>query len=211
MPRGVYKRTKETKKKMSLSRLKRKKELGYINSPESRKKMSETRKGEGNPFYNKHHSKKSRKKMSEAKKGRKASEETKRKISEGLKGNKNSFGYKMSREHIRKILRRRPMSGLEIRVNDVIKKHSLPYKFVGNGKFFIERKNPDFVNTNGEKIVVEVYCRKQKENVRGLDVETWKENRSKLFAKYGWQIVFIEDWQTNKEETILGLLKGVNL
>jgi len=46
---GVYKHkpfSKETRKKMSEIRLKRKKELGYINSPETRAKISKTQRGQ---------------------------------------------------------------------------------------------------------------------------------------------------------------------
>ena len=69
-------------------------------TPEQRKQISETRKtnglsaGENNPMYGKHHSEESKKKMSENRKGRPSpnkgvpqSEETKRKISNTLKGN----------------------------------------------------------------------------------------------------------------------------
>ena len=50
-------------------------------------------------------------------------------------------------------------SRLETKTINIIKKLKLPYKFVGNGKFFIERKNPDFININGEKIAIEVFYR----------------------------------------------------
>ena len=52
--------------------------------------MSEALKGKNNPMYGKHHSEETKKKMSEARKGRKLSEETKRKLSEALKGRKCS-------------------------------------------------------------------------------------------------------------------------
>lgn len=44
MPKGIYKRTIEHRKKLSKARLARKERLGYLNSPETRKKMSESRK-----------------------------------------------------------------------------------------------------------------------------------------------------------------------
>lgn len=116
-------------------------------------------------------------------------------------------GRILTREEIKKCLKRRPMSSLEIKIQNIINKHSLPYKFVGNGKFFIERKNPDFININGEKRAVEVYTRRHKDYFSG-GTEQWKKERQKLFSKYGWEIIFIEDWQTNKEEVILNLLKG---
>lgn len=147
------------------------------------------------------HTKESKKKMSKSWKYEDhITDEMRKNLSSSMKD------YKKTREHIRNNLGRRKMSMLEVAVNDVIKKHSLPYKFVGNGEVLIGRKNPDFVNINGEKKAVEVYCRRHKDYFRG-GCDGWKENRSNLFAEYGWQIIFVEDWQTNKEETILGLLK----
>lgn len=147
------------------------------------------------------HTKETKKKMSKSWKYEKhVTDKMRKNLSKSMKD------YKKTKEHIKNNLRRRKMSMLEATVNNVIKKHSLPYKFVGNGKFLIERKNPDFVNTNGEKIAVEVYCRRHKDYFRG-GCDGWKKNRSELFAKYGWQTIFIEDWQTNKESAILDLLK----
>ena len=42
-----------------------------------------------------------------------------------------------TKEVIRKALRRHPISSLEIKFKSIIEKYNLPYKFVGNGKFFI--------------------------------------------------------------------------
>ncbi|MBI4359322.1 MAG: hypothetical protein HY577_01945 [Candidatus Nealsonbacteria bacterium] len=72
----------ETKKKMSLVRLERKERLGYLNSPETRKKIGEAQKG-------KRLSEKTKVKLSLALKGKKKpsfTEEHKRKLSEALKG-----------------------------------------------------------------------------------------------------------------------------
>lgn len=96
MPTGIYKRTEETKEKISKTAKKNgvgKWMLGRKLSKETRKKMSENNKGENNPHYGKKPSEESRKKMSEAQKGKKNhnfgkhfSEEIKRKMSESNKG-----------------------------------------------------------------------------------------------------------------------------
>ena len=80
---------------------------GKRHTEESRKKISESlkgennpmygRTGENNPFYGKTHSKESRKKISEAKKGKQLSEEHRRKLSEAMKGKHHS------EEHRKKI------------------------------------------------------------------------------------------------------------
>lgn len=75
MPKGIFKNPTERAKKISESCLKRKKKFGYINSPETRKKMSELIKNkwiEGkwfSPMLGKKPSKETRKNMSESHKG----------------------------------------------------------------------------------------------------------------------------------------------
>ena len=60
--------------------------LGKKVSAETRKKMSESNKGENNPFFGKHHSEETRLKLSEAFKGRTFSAEARKKMSEARKG-----------------------------------------------------------------------------------------------------------------------------
>ena len=81
---------------------------------------------------------------------------------------------------------------------EIIQKLQLPYKFVGNGKFFIENKNPDFINCNGEKIAIEVFYRRHKEQFR-KGLQEWMEDRQKIFTKYGWQLLFFDETQVNED------------
>ncbi len=90
MPLGIYKRTEKHKKILSEARLKRKERIGYLNSPETRKKISESLK-------NKKPSAEVRRKLSLAKKGKHRSEETKRKISLAIRG-KNHWNWKGGRQ-----------------------------------------------------------------------------------------------------------------
>ena len=78
-------------------------------SDESRRKLSESRKGkfcgENHSFYGKHHSEESRRRISESLKGRTFSEETRRKLSESKKGHDVSeeTRRKLSESHKGKI------------------------------------------------------------------------------------------------------------
>lgn len=196
--------------------------LGKKLSKETKEKLSEAQKGTKKPWVTKCRlgkklSKETKKRVSQGLLGKRHSQETKRKIGEARKGMKFSeehkmriskalTGKKLTKEHIKNSLRWRGKSSLEKLVDGVIKKHGLPYKFVGDGSFLIGRKNPDFVNTNGEKTAVEVYCKRHKDLFRG-GCDEWKEARSALFAKYGWSIIYVEDWQTNDEKLLLSILK----
>ena len=73
-----------------------------MDNEESRKKMSESLKGENNPNYGKTLSEDTRKKLSEANKGKVLSEETRRKISESNKGKNNPMYGKTHTEGTRK-------------------------------------------------------------------------------------------------------------
>lgn len=140
--------------------------------------------------------------------GKTFSKEHKIKISEG---NKKSYlngrepywkGKKQSKEHIRKSLMRRNKTSLESKFEEIINKLNLPYIFVGNGNFFIEKKNPDFINTNGEKIAIEVFYRgfKIKKCFHNYNLEEWKKQRQQIFNNYGWKIEFFDETQVNEEE-----------
>ena len=67
---------------------------GAIRSEETKRKLSEKKKGENNPYYGKSHSEETKRKISEARKGKSLSEETKRKLSEANKGKSRSEEHK---------------------------------------------------------------------------------------------------------------------
>jgi very-short-patch-repair endonuclease len=182
-------------------------------------KQKERFKREQHPFYGKKHSQETKDKIGRTQKKRvednpslrleasirlreiMKSPELRKRLSELKKGKKHS------RETIRKILRRRDKSSLEIKFEDLINKLDLPYRFVGNGEIMVARKVPDFVH-NKKKIAIEVYYRKHKEMFRGgLDV--WKADRLKIFKENGWEIVFFDERQVT-EENVKNILGGKN-
>lgn len=172
-------------------------------SEETKKKLREINLG-------KHYSDEIKQKLSKLKKGKKFTVEHRMKISNARKGMKFSDEHRKSiskvqlarsPEIIRKCLLRHPKSSLEKRFEDIVNKLNLPYRFVGNGDFFIERKNPDFINTNHLKIAVEVYCRKHKERFRG-GLDGWKSERSEIFGRYGWRIEFFDETQVTEAEVL---------
>ena len=186
--------------------------LGKHHTEESKKKISEhnARPMLGKKPWNTgktgvfHHSEETKNKMMGPK-----SDEHKEKISKARMGMKFSEEHKQhirevqlnrSDEITRKCLMRRVPSSLEKIFLDIVDKLHLPYRFVGNGDFIIERKNPDFINMNGEKILIEVYCTKHKERFRDSGVEGWKQERKDVFGKYGWKIEFFNELQINEKE-----------
>jgi group I intron endonuclease len=77
---------------------------GFSHSGESKRKISESMKGERNHNFGKKASSKSKQKMSDSHKGKLKSEEHKRKISESMKGNKNAMYGKKRRNYTQKTI-----------------------------------------------------------------------------------------------------------
>lgn len=89
---------------------------------------------------------------------------------------------------IKAILRglcQRPTS-YEQKIIDLIKKHHLPFKYVGNGEVIIGYVNPDFININGQKSLIETYS-------IFFHKPNYEAERAKRFARYGYRTLFLND------------------
>jgi len=60
-------------------------------------------------------------------------------------------------EIIRKIRKNEKPTAPERKLIDIISKYNLPYKYVGDGNFTVQHLNPDFVNINGKKKLIEIF------------------------------------------------------
>jgi very-short-patch-repair endonuclease len=213
-----YKHTEETKRKLSEALKGRKPNsgsfkkgqaptmgmLGKHHTAEHNRKMSEAEKGRPSPMKGRKQSEATRLKMSKSRSdylkdnpmvGRPQSDATRAKIS------KASLSHWENKEYRNRVMGRRTMSSLEEKFLNIIEKNNLPYKFVGNGKFYIERKNPDFININGEKKAIEVFYTRHKNQFAG-GIDSWKENRSKLFSQYGWEVIYFNEVEVNEQNII---------
>jgi len=102
-------------------------------------------------------------------------------------------GKKLTPEHIRNALKHRAMSSAEVAVQKVIQDNDLPFRYVGNGGFFIEGKVPDFIDEQ-DKIAVEVFYRRHKDAFRG-GWKVWQNERERIFMAAGWRTIFINETQ----------------
>ena len=67
---------------------------------------------------------------------------------------------------------------------DFFSENNLPYKYVGDGEFIIGGRNPDFINTNGKKQIIEFFG----EYYHKLEDE---EIKRKIYRDYGFNLLVI--------------------
>jgi len=73
------------------------------------------------------------------------------------------------------------------------------WKFVGDGQFILAGKNPDFVNVNGQKKIIEHFGEYHHgEGMTGISNELHEQQRVDLFAQHGYQTLII--WGHELEE-----------
>lgn len=157
------------------------------------------------------------------------SERHRKLISAALKGNKHALGCARSAETRKKmsmaslqrmrdgVFRRKPTIP-EKKMMLLIERNGLPYKYTGNGKFWIENRNPDFVNINGEKKLLEVdgcywhncpICFNNKiVFAKGLKTDN---HRDLVYKKYNWEIIRVWEHElkdSKYEDSIISRLRG---
>ncbi len=121
------------------------------------------------------------------------SEETKQKIS--MKCRKLWENPEFKEKAIRNSLKAlfiRPTS-LEKKLIELIQKYSLPFKYCGDGSLIISGFNPDFMESNGRKLLIETANRIHHN-------ENYEKQRYAIFAKYGFRtlILWWEDFFADK-------------
>jgi G:T-mismatch repair DNA endonuclease (very short patch repair protein) len=97
----------------------------------------------------------------------------------------------------------------ELRLMVLIRKHSLPYKYTGDGSFWIEKINPDFVNNDGRKVVIEVFGNYW----HGLESVKQRDKRKlQVLKSFGWDriVVWERELRSGKETEIVNRIKEVS-
>jgi len=196
----------ETRAKLRLS------STGRHHTEETKAKIGRIKKGNKNMLGH-HHTEEAKLKMRLARIGKTLSEEANIKLHEANIGNTYALGHKhneetrvrMSKSHKSKWqdaeyrdseIRRLRLACCahpnkpEATILELLNaKYPEEWKFVGDGSLIIEGLNPDIVNANGRKLIIEVfgdYWHTQK-----LKPYRLNEGRVRVYAKYGYKTLII--------------------
>ena len=90
---------------------------------------------------------------------------------------------------------------------EIVEKNGFPFKYVGDGKFFIDRFNPDFIHSKGEKKVIEIFGRAFHDpDVSFLEDIPWYRTyrgRIKMFNQHGYNCIVFWDDELDDEDLVV--------
>lgn len=96
----------------------------------------------------------------------------------------------------------------EIQFKHICDKYDLPFRYTGNGKFWIEGINPDFVDSDGKKVIVEIFGDYWHDpNKRKISYKATEKGRKALLKKYGWECAIVWESEIKEEDIILKKLR----
>jgi very-short-patch-repair endonuclease len=176
--------------------------------------LNSKRTGENHHFFGKKRSQSENDKVSEGLKkyfknnispckGICRSKETKKKISESCK-----LAYVKDPELIKRChnFLEHKITDLESRLIEVIKENKLPFKYVGDGKFWISYKgkniNPDFIAEKPINVVIETFSNYWKVKNHGT-IKNYMVQRKEAFHNHGYKIVFFNEKSLSNKDKIL--------
>jgi len=162
---------------------------GIPHTKESNEKNRLAHLGKSHPM-----SKEARMKISESRKGKPRPPHVRKILAEA---NRKRLSDPEFIEKMRTSRKVKPTS-IEKKFMSICQEHKLPFRYVGNGEVWIARKNPDFINIDGKKQVIEVLG-----NYWHNEEETQK--RIKHYAKYGFECIPI--WENDLKDIRLVLSK----
>jgi len=117
---------------------------------------------------------------------------------------------KKKKHQIMMLLQNNRPNALEQRFIDMIEKHNLPYKYVGDGRFLIGGRNPDFMNINGQKKLIEVFGIYYHSPLKNPKIR-WKSTYNETirhYKKHNYKCMIIWDYELNDEKNIMERLKN---
>lgn len=117
--------------------------------------------------------------------------------------------YKIPRRIAFEAIRRKPTAP-ELKLAALMEKHKLPYRYVGNGAVWFEGYNPDFINVNGAKGIIELFG----DYWHTSKIKDWRETESGKqyhFARFGFKTLILWENELRDENVVVKKIKTFTL
>jgi len=113
--------------------------------------------------------------------------------------------YQIPRRKGFEAVKRKPTAP-ELKLKNMIERHNLPYQYVGNGAVWFEGYNPDFINVNGAKGIIELFG----DYWHTTKIKHWRETEGGKhyhFAKFGFKTLILWENELENEKVVVRKIK----
>lgn len=100
-------------------------------------------------------------------------------------------------------LSKRGLNKKELELLDFFQEYSFPYNFVGDGSVLLGGKNPDFINTDGQKKLIELYGDHWHRNEKFENGGDNGRARKAIFQEFGFQTLIVWEHELIDKATLL--------
>ncbi len=107
---------------------------------------------------------------------------------------------------LREAQQKRPTKG-ELKLIQLFQEHNIPYEYVGDGAVIIYGLNPDFINCNGQKKIIEFFGRYWHQDRKDTPYERTEAGRKEIFSRLGYKTLIIWDHELRDEATVIQKIK----
>lgn len=114
-------------------------------------------------------------------------------------------------EAVRKILKNKDLrpNKAELKLIQLFKEENLPYKYVGDFKLMINGRNPDFVNIEGQKKLIELFGKFwHTERLSNITPKKHVKDRKSHFKKLGYDTLIIWDYELKDPNKVIKKIKA---
>lgn len=113
--------------------------------------------------------------------------------------------YQIPRRKGFEAVRRKPTAP-ELKLAAIIERYGLPYRYVGDGAIWIESCNPDFINIDGAKGIIELFGTYW----HTTKIKKWRDTesgRAYRYAEYGFKTLVIWENELKDEKAVVKKIK----
>ena len=122
------------------------------------------------------------------------------------KAAKNRWESEEYIQKLRKAMNLKPNIG-EKKLIRLIRDNKLPYKYTGDFNFWVGGKNPDFVNCNGQKKIIELFGEWWHFNKKNIPWKQTEFGTKAIYSQYGFKTLIIWDSELKDLTRVLNKIK----
>jgi len=135
------------------------------------------------------------------------SEESRRKLSKSVEKLWRNLEYRNKTSIARIAAQRRRPTKPERELMRIINENNLPFRYVGDGSLILYGLNPDFVDCDGSKRIIEVFGDYWHSGKRDLRWQETEQGKKAVYGQLGFKALVIWEHELKEPDKVLEKIK----